>query len=286
MDRGDRRIPIFSKERRRIIIGGAVASWVGIRHDSGTVLPEPDHSEAEAVPDRNVFVTTRWSVVLAAGLETGSRGADALESLCRAYWFPLYAYIRREGRTPEDAQDLTQEFLSRMLARGDFAVARPEKGRFRSYLLGALKHFLADERDRACAAKRGGGEAVFSLDAENPEARYAQDLSGSEPSEREFDRRWATAILDQALVRLRAEFSDAGKQSMFDALKPFLSAPPAKGEYDDAAVRLGISAGAVAVTVHRLRQRYGELVRAEIAGTVGDPGEVESELRQLFAALS
>ena len=250
------------------------------------MIPEQNHSEAEAAPDRNVFVTTRWSVVLAAGLETGSRGADALESLCRAYWFPLYAYIRREGRSPEDAQDLTQEFLSRMLARGDFAVARPEKGRFRSYLLGALKHFLADERDRASAAKRGGGETVFSLDAENPEARYAQELAGSEPSEREFDRRWATAILDQALIRLRAEFSDAGKQSMFDALKPFLSAPPGRGEYDDAAARLEMSAGAVAVTVHRLRQRYGELVRAEIAGTVGDPGEVEAELRQLFAALS
>ena len=152
------------------------------------MLPEQNHSEAEAAPDRNVFVTTRWSVVLAAGLETGSRGADALESLCRAYWFPLYAYIRREGRSPEDAQDLTQEFLSRMLARGDFAVARPEKGRFRSYLLGALKHFLADERDRASAAKRGGGETVFSLDAENPEARYTQELAGSEPAELEFDR--------------------------------------------------------------------------------------------------
>ena len=250
------------------------------------MIPEQNHSEAEAAPDRNVFVTTRWSVVLAAGLETGSRGADALESLCRAYWFPLYAYIRREGRSPEDAQDLTQEFFSRLLARGDFAVARPEKGRFRSYLLGALKHFLADERDRTSAAKRGGGETVFSLDAENPEARYTQELAGSEPAELEFDRRWATAILDQALIRLRAEFSDAGKQSMFDALKPFLSAPPGKGEYDDAAARLEMSAGAVAVTVHRLRQRYGELVRAEIAGTVGDPGEVEAELRQLFAALS
>ncbi len=248
--------------------------------------PDQNHSEAEAAPDRNVFVTTRWSVVLAAGLETGSRGADALESLCRAYWFPLYAYIRREGRSPEDAQDLTQEFFSRLLARGDFAVARPEKGRFRSYLLGALKHFLADERDRASAAKRGGGETIFSLDAENPEARYALEISGGEPTEREFDRRWATAILDQALVRLRAEFSDAGKQSMFDVLKPFLSAPPGRGEYDDAAVRLEMSAGAVAVTVHRLRQRYGELVRAEVAETVSDPGEVETELRQLFAALN
>ncbi len=159
-------------------------------------MPEQNHSEAEAAPDRNVFVTTRWSVVLAAGLETGSRGADALESLCRAYWFPLYAYIHRTGRSPEDAQDLTQEFFSRLLARGDFAVARPEKGRFRSYLLGALKHFLADERDRASAAKRGGGETVFSLDAENPEARYVLELSSDEPTEREFDRRWATAILD------------------------------------------------------------------------------------------
>jgi len=247
---------------------------------------EPASDRDEATKARPVFVTTRWSLVLAAGGAEDGKAADALEKLCQSYWYPLYAYVRRGGRSPEDAQDLTQEFFSRLLARGDFAVARPAKGRFRSYLLGALKHFLADEWDKSQAAKRGGGAIVFSLDAEDPEARYAVEVTGGDPPEREFDRRWATAVLDHALRRLRGEYAEAGKEPLFTVLKAFLSSPPEAGDYDRSAQQLGISAGAVAVAVHRLRQRYGELVRAEIADTVNDPGEVEAELRQLFAALS
>lgn len=243
-------------------------------------------SDSGAFKARPVFVTTRWSLVIAAGGIDDDRAADALEKLCRSYWYPLYAYVRRGGRSPEDAQDLTQEFFARLLARRDIAAANREKGRFRSYLLGSLKHFLADEWDKSQAAKRGGGAKVFSLDDERPEARYAVEVAGGDPPEREFDRRWATTVLDHALRRLRAEYADAGKEPLFTALKAFLSSPPEAGDYDRAAQQLDISAGAVAVAVHRLRQRYGELVRAEIAETVDDPGEVEAELRQLFAALS
>jgi RNA polymerase sigma factor (sigma-70 family) len=233
----------------------------------------------------HAFATTRWSLVLAAGGVNGDQAADALEKLCRAYWHPLYVYVRRRGYAPEDAQDLTQEFFHRLLARGDIAVANPEKGRFRSYLLGALKHFLSDERDKAGAAKRGGGAVIFSLDTEDVEARFAHDLASIEPPDREFDRRWATAILDQAMARLQTEFSGAGKAVVFQVLKPYLSATPEAGDYETIAQRLEMSSGAVAVTVYRLRQRYGELVRGEIAETVASPGEVEEELRELFAAL-
>ncbi len=233
----------------------------------------------------HAFATTRWSLVLAAGGVNGDQAADALEKLCRAYWHPLYVYVRRRGYAPEDAQDLTQEFFHRLLARGDIAVANPEKGRFRSYLLGALKHFLSDERDKAGAVKRGGGAVIFSLDTEDVEARFAHDLASIDPPDREFDRRWATAILDQAMVRLQTEFSGAGKAVVFQVLKPYLSATPEAGDYETIAQRLAMSSGAVAVTVYRLRQRYGELVRGEIAETVASPGEVEEELRELFAAL-
>ncbi len=239
----------------------------------------------DASKARHVFATTRWSLVLAAGGTDDGVASDALEKLCRAYWYPLYVYVRRRGHSPADAQDLTQEFFCRLLARGDFAVAKPEKGRFRSYLLGALKHFLSDQRDKAGAAKRGGGAVIFSLDTEDMEARYANDLASGEPPDREFARRWATAILDQALARLRVEFAGAGKEAMYEVLKPYLSAAPGAGDYEEIARRLEMSSGAVAVAVHRLRQRYGELVRAEIAETVDGPGEVEVELRELFAAL-
>lgn len=242
-------------------------------------------NDGGAVRERYAFATTRWSLVLAAGGTNEDQAADALENLCRAYWHPLYVYVRRRGYAPEDAQDLTQEFFRRLLARGDIVVAKPEKGRFRSYLLGALKHFLSDEKDKAGAAKRGGGAVIFSLDTEDVEARFAHDLASIGPPDREFDRRWATTILDQALVRLQAEFSGAGKVAMFEVLKPYLSAAPETGDYENIARRLDLSSGAVAVTVHRLRQRYGELVRAEIAETVASPDEVEEELRELFAAL-
>lgn len=242
-------------------------------------------NDSGGIRERYAFVTTHWSLVLAAGGNNGEQAADALEKLCRAYWHPLYVYVRRRGYSPDDAQDLTQEFFHRLLARGDIAVANPEKGRFRSYLLGALKHFLSDERDKAGAAKRGGGAIIFSLDTQDEEARFAHDLASIEPPDREFDRRWATAIMDQAMVCLQAEFAGAGKAAVFEVLKPYLSAAPEAGDYEAIARRLELSSGAVAVTVHRLRQRYGELVRAEIAQTVANSGEVEAELRELFMAL-
>ena len=241
--------------------------------------------ESDASKERLMFATTRWSLVLAAGGADDGMATEALEKLSRSYWPPLYFYVRRRGHTPADAQDLTQEFFCRLLARGDIAVARPEKGRFRSYLLGAMKHFLSDEKDKAGAAKRGGGAIIFSLDSDDLEARYANDFASVEPADRGFDRHWATAILDNALVRLRTEFAGAGREMMFDALKPYLSASPGTGDYQAIASRLEMSPGAIAVAVHRLRQRYADLVRAEIADTVASPSDVEAELRELFLAL-
>jgi len=232
---------------------------------------------------RRGFATTRWSLVLHA--REDSVGAhDALSALCRAYWYPLYAFVRRQGCSPHDAQDLTQDFFARLIAKGWLDDVARERGRFRSFLLAAMKHFLANEWDKARAQKRGGGAECISIDEAIAEGRYRDEPASVETAEKLFDRRWACTLLDQVLARLRAEMIAAGRGVQFDALKPCLTGE--KPHHAALAAQLGLSEGAVKVAVHRLRDRYRALLRTEIAQTVADPSEVDDELRHLFAALS
>ena len=237
-------------------------------------------------PQRAVFVTTHWSVVVRAGRSDTTRARDALGKLCQTYWPPLYAYVRRVGHSPEDAQDLTQEFFARLLERNTFAQADPERGRFRSFLLGSLKNFLASEWDKARAQKRGGGAQIISLQLDAAETRCSRLAAPGDTPDRAFDRQWALALLDAVLNRLRQEYTDAGREDLFLGLKDTLGGGRSEIPYRDLGAQLGMSEGAVKVAAHRLRQRYRELLRAEIANTVSGPEQVEEELRQLFAALS
>jgi DNA-directed RNA polymerase specialized sigma24 family protein len=231
------------------------------------------------------FCTTHWSLVLAAKDAQSPAAKEALEKLCRTYWYPLYAYVRRKGYHPHDADELTQEFFARLLARNYLSVADRHRGRFRSFLLGSLEHFLAREWTRRRAQKRGGGHAIFSLHCSDAETRYLLEPSHELTPERIFDRRWATTLLDQALSKLRRESIDGGKGNLFAQVEKLLSGQPDDARYAEIAVALNMSVGAIKVAVHRLRQRYAELVRAEIAQTVATPEEVGEELRYLFRAV-
>ena len=231
------------------------------------------------------FAGTHWSVVLAAkGKSTASR--VALEALCRTYWQPIYAFVRREGHNPEDAQDLTQEFFVRLLEKNYLGTVDPSKGRFRSYLLASLKHFLANEWDKARAQKRGGGEMLISIDAITAEGKHGLEPVTTLSAEKLFDRRWALTLLERVLARLRDEHVGPGKTELFEELKSTLTGERTGIPYAQIARRLRMSEGAVKTAVHRLRQRYRELIRFEITDTVASPNQVEDEMRSLFAALS
>jgi len=232
------------------------------------------------------FSTTRWSVVLLAGQDVSPESASALEKLCRAYWLPVCFFARRKGWSEEDAKDLTQQFFARLLERRDFSGLDPGKGKFRTFLLTAFTHFLANEYDRVSALKRGGGQTVLSLDQFS-----AEELGGLACTEdvspgNLYDLRWARAILEAALDHLKAEMLEAGKVRHFNELKPFLTANATAGDYPAVAEKLGMEATSVPVQVHRLRHRYRELVRAEVAQTVSSPVELEEEMRHLFAVLN
>jgi RNA polymerase sigma-70 factor (ECF subfamily) len=231
------------------------------------------------------FTKTHWSVVLQAAQAGTPQAEAALEKLCRTYWRPLYEYVRRRGYGPHDAQDMTQEFFARLLTKPFLSNVGPERGRFRSFLLASMNHFLANEWDRARAEKRGGKVNFISLDEASPEGGFAKDDLLDVNAERAFARRWAMVLLSEAMRRLQAETSSAGKSALFGRLKGFLEAEPAPGEYARVAADLGWTQGAVAVAVHRLRSRYRELLTEEVAETVAGPDEVADELRQLFAAL-
>lgn len=234
------------------------------------------------VSGRN-FVTTRWSMVLSArGDTTGAK--TALAALCEAYWYPLYVFVRRQGHPPHDAQDLTQEFFARLLEKGWLGGVARERGRFRSFLLASMKHFLANEWDRAHALKRGGCATVLRLDEKDAEGRYRHEPADQTTAEHLYDRRWALTLLDQVLTRLRTEMAQAGKLEQFELLKFSLTGEQAV--YADVACALRMTEAALKVAVHRLRQRYRALIRAEIAQTVANPAEVDDELRHLFATLS
>lgn len=240
-------------------------------------------SSANATPG-DIFATTRWTVVLAAGQRHTAQANVALEELCRIYWFPLYAYVRRRGHTREDAEDLVQEFFARFLAKNYLAGLASERGRFRAFLLAALKHFLANEWDRAQTQKRGGGAAHLSLDWQTADTKF-QVAAAAEPSpDQAFDREWALALLERVITRLSDECAAEGKAESFARLKPFLTAARSAMPYAQVAAELGLAEGAVRVAVHRLRRRYRELLRDEIAQTLSDPAQVEEELRALFGA--
>ena len=233
------------------------------------------------------FRTTRWTLVRAAGGAPEKEKRAALESLCSAYWPPVYAFVRRQGASPVLAEDLTQGFFARLLEKDDLRLADPERGRFRSFLLGALRHFLANEHDRQRAAKRGGGRALLSLDSsalQEVEDGLRLEPAAEATPEREFERAWACAVLARARARLGEEQSQAGKHAQWQALEPFLSTTDERGHGADLAQRLAISENAVRVALHRLRRRFGELVRDEVRETVA-PGEVEDEVDVLRRAL-
>jgi RNA polymerase sigma-70 factor (ECF subfamily) len=236
-----------------------------------------------SVSDR--FRTTHWSLIAAARDRDTDEARQALATLCEAYWYPLYAFIRRQGYKMEDARDLTQGFFARLLEKDYLADVDREKGKFRSFLLTSCKHFLANEHDRAHALKRGGGLAIRSLDSGTAESRYSEEPAHDLTPEKLFERRWALLLLQNVFARLRQEHEQAGKRELFELLKPFLAGDGPALRYSQTAEQLRMSTGAVKVAVHRLRGRYRELVHEEIARTVDDPALVEAEIRNLFSAL-
>ena len=240
----------------------------------------PDHG------GRRRFATTRWSLVLRAGAGASVAGADeALASLCEAYWYPLYAFVRSQGRSADEAQDLTQAFFARMLEKKSIRRADPARGRFRSFLLTSLKNFAANERERELASKRGGAIQILPLELETADGRYRLEPPTDGTPETIFDRRWAVTLLNHALAALRAETVRSGKAQHFDLLKPYLVGDQPHMSYADTGSALGMSEGAVKVAVHRLRRQFRDVVRDEIAETVSSPEEIDDELRHLWSAV-
>ena len=246
-------------------------------------MPLPD-SNANAPPVRH-FVTTHWTVVLSAGRSDSVAARDSLEELCRTYWYPLYVFVRRQGYSVDDAQDLTQAFFMQLLTKDYLADVDRAKGRFRSFLLASLKHFLANEWDKVRAQKRGGGHVLVPLDARSADSRYALEPVDNSTADKLYERRWALTLLDAALAELREEFAADGRSKLFDELKFTLTGDRGSLHYADLAATLGTSEGAVKVAVHRLRERYREVLRKRIAATVEKASDVEDELRHLFQAL-
>lgn len=230
------------------------------------------------------FATTRWTMVRAAGLDASPAVDEALETLCAAYWFPLYAYVRRHGFSKEDAEDLTQAFFAKLLERRDFAGLKQENGRFRAFLLAALKNFLSNERDRAGRLKRGGNITHFSLDWQSADTQFLiADSTGPSPDQA-FDREWAVALLERVIVKLREEAVAEGRGERFEQLKVFLTASKDAIPYAEKARETGMEESALRVAVHRLRKRYRELLRHEVGHTLSDPAMVEEELAVLLRA--
>jgi RNA polymerase sigma factor (sigma-70 family) len=233
-----------------------------------------------------VFPRTRWSVVLAATQRHSPESAAALEAICSAYWYPLYAYARRCGQSPHDAQDLTQEFFCRLLEKGWLASADRDKGRLRTFLIVALKNFMSKEWRRASTQRRGGSQSHVAFDTAFAESRYATDPSAHLAVEETFDRQWALTLLDLTVNRLRAEFVATGRPNDFDALKNCLMAGRGTIDYGTVAGQLGVSEGAARVAAHRLRKRFREIYREEISQTLADGADLDGELRHLAAALA
>jgi RNA polymerase sigma factor (sigma-70 family) len=247
-------------------------------------MPESTTPSSSCPAQSGIFATTHWSLVLAAG-GASPEAQDALARLCQAYWYPLYAYARSRGHRVEDAQDLTQEFFARLLAHNWLERADRAKGRFRSFLLGAMRHFLDDEWDKLRAQKRGGGVATLPLELDTAETRYSCEPSTPATPEQDFERRWALALLERVVNLLRAEYEQDGRADLFAFLNPCLMGDRTHQPYAEIAKKLGTTEGTVKSAVHRLRRRYRQLLRDEIAHTVAEPGEVEEELRHMYAVI-
>ena len=243
---------------------------------------------SSSLPDGGQFTATRWTLVLTAARGTATpQATQALEELCRIYWYPLYAFVRRRGYDRHTAEDRTQEFFMRFLATHSLAKADRAICKFRAFLLASMKHFLANEWDKSRAQKRGGGAQNFtSFDTKSAEARYAMEPADPQTPEKAFERNWALTLLDEVLRRVRKDYAAEDKAVLFDALKATLTGQTPVASYSEIATRLGMSEGAVKIAAHRLRHRYRDALRAEIAQTVTSAEEVDDELQHLFAAVS
>jgi len=247
-------------------------------------MPESERESEEIAP--RVFATTHWSVVLAAGDQRSPQVEAALTRLCQTYWFPIYAFVRKRGHSPEQAQDLTQEFFAVFLEKNHVAKAARERGRFRSFLMTSVENFLRNEHDRARAQKRGGGRRLLSLDEQDAEARYlCEPMTESDPA-KSFEQRWAATLLNTVLKRLQDEFGATGRRDLFDALQAHLWGDSESIPYPQLAGQFGMTLANVKTTAHRLRQRYRELLREEIAHTVALPSQIDDEIRHLMKVVS
>jgi RNA polymerase sigma factor (sigma-70 family) len=259
---------------------------------SSCLHPAATRGAIRSVRDRTTrfpqqrFATTRWTVVLAAGGDPAAQQTrDAMSSLAHTYWFPLYGFVRRQGYSAQDAEDLTQEFIARLIEKQDLADIDPAKGRFRSFLLASLRHFLSNQRDRERAIKRGGDRNLIALDQMDAEARYQLEPATDVTPERLFDRRWALALLDQVFRRLRDDYARTGRTGVYDALKPVLLADPDVPTYAILGQQLAMSETAIKVAVHRLRTRFRQLLREEVAQTVAADADLDAELNDLLNCL-
>lgn len=234
----------------------------------------------------DIFATTHWTVVLAAGRRHTPQSDAALEQLCQTYWFPLYAYVRRRGHAKPDAEDMVQGFFATFLAKNYLEGLEAERGRFRAFLLASLKHFLANEWNRSQRQKRGGGVTHLSLDWQSADTKFQAATTAATGPDKAFDREWALALLSKVIERLQAECVVEGKGQLFEQLKVFLAAGRGEAAHADVAGALGMEEGAVRVAVHRLRKRYRQLLRDEIANTLNDPAMVDEEMRALFGAFA
>jgi RNA polymerase sigma factor (sigma-70 family) len=248
-------------------------------------MPRSSVASSNSKASHAVFAATRWTQVFLAREGTSTEARNALGELCQTYWYPLYAFVRRSGYTREDAQDLAQEFFARLLSRDWLAQVDQSKGRFRSFLLAALKHFLANELDKARAIKRGGAVRFISLDAATVETRYQLEPAHLESPDKIFERRWAIQLLDKALAALQQEYVEEGKGAVFDRLKDFLAGSRESIPYAELAPQLGVTIGALKVMVHRFRGRYRDLLRGEVSRTVAEVSQVDGEMRHLLEVL-
>jgi RNA polymerase sigma factor (sigma-70 family) len=253
----------------------------------GVPATQPGESTGPSAQGGNAFPQTQWSVVLRAGALTDTVAGAALETLCRRYWYPLYAFVRRQGRDHHQAEDCTQEFLAQLLAADGLQRAKPERGRFRTFLLTGLRNFLTDEWRRTQAAKRGGGQATIALGTPGADEQYAHEPQdpGLTP-EQAFDRSWALGMVDRAVHQLRSEYVASGRGKVFEAMAPLIWGSESNQSFASQAAELGISVGSFTVGLHRARRRLGERLRELVAETVADPAEIDHELRHLVSALS
>ena len=280
MATSDRHCRYLNRRLRNFVRANGPAA----RHDGGMVVE--DHRTEESESRAAAFATTHWSVVLAAGDPASPAARAALETLCRTYWYPLYAYVRRGGCGPEDAEDLVQGFFLHLLRREILKSVAREGGRFRSFLLGTLKHFLAHERERAEAKKRGGAQQFISWEPAQAEEQFLREPVDIESPDRLFDRRWALTLLERGMSRLHEECVAAGNAQRFAQLEGFVSGEKGVESYAEAAARTGLTPGAVKSAIFRLRQRYHELIREEVSQTVAQPREIEEELHYLLRLFS